>query len=216
MERLPRFRQLVGYRHDRVGEASNDFPRLQELFAGTIPDSVRAFLTALADCVLYYRFDVPTASGKAKGISHFVTTNIGPELDWGISPFPASLIGKIVQYRGSGLPAEYLPLMMDFGKSAWVWCRLGVEGGAVVVPKGSREFGTAEREWKVIAPSFDAFVAGMRLDISPFLQAFRIGGTGNVQPSLRAWFVGVLGDDWEARVEEMLKRKRGRPSEPSS
>lgn len=123
MERLPRYRHLVGFRHDRVGESFNDFAQLQQLFAVTIPGQVRDFLTTLSDCVLYYCFDSQGRTGKVKRYSHFVTTNIGPELD-GVYPFPASLVGKVIRYRSMGLPDGYLPLMMDFGKTAWIWCDL--------------------------------------------------------------------------------------------
>jgi hypothetical protein len=37
MERLPRFRHLIGFRHDSVGESLNDRDQLQSLFAATIP-----------------------------------------------------------------------------------------------------------------------------------------------------------------------------------
>jgi hypothetical protein len=213
MERLPRYRHLVGFRHERVGESLNDFAQLQKLFAATIPDQVREFLTSLSDCVLYYGFDAQTRSGKARRYSHFVTTNVGPELD-GVYPFPASLIGKIIRYRGMGLPDGYLPLMMDSAKTGWIWCDLTQGHSAVVVPKGTREFGLSEREWTVLAPGFDDFVQGMRLDVSPHLQVFRIAGTGNVQPSMREWFVAVMGDEWESRVQELIQQKRPRSAEP--
>ncbi|WP_165233518.1 hypothetical protein [Aquisphaera insulae] len=211
MERLPRYRQLIGFRHDRVGESSNDRARLRELFAAPIPDDVVEFLATLRDSVLYYRYEVLTRTGKPKAYSHFVATNIGP--DSGVHPFPASIIGHVLRYRGMGLPDGYLPLLLDFGKNAWVWYDL--HRAAVVVPRGDREFGSAEREWNVIAPGFEDFIGGMTLDLSPLLHPLRVAGLGNVQPSMRTWFASALGDDWEIQVQGLLKRKR-KQAEPGA
>lgn len=208
MDPLVRYRQLIGIRPGRLGVQANEAGRLQELYAGTIPDDVCGFLTALSDCVLYYRFEATTKTGKIKPYSHFMTTNIGPELD-GISPFPASIMGKVARYRGMGLPDGYLPLMAASARTAWIWYDLA--RSCVVVPRGSSEFGTSEREWTVIAPSFDDFVRAMQLDVSPLLHTFRIAGTGHVQPSMREWLTCTLGEDWESRIQELLRRKRRPP-----
>ena len=204
MERLPRYRHLIGFRHDRVGESTNDRDQLQGLFSTPIPDDVLDFLTTFRDAVLYYRYEVLSRTGKPKPYAHFLATNIGP--DTGVHPFPASIIGHVLRYRGMGLPDGYLPLVLDFGKNSWLWYDL--QRAAVVVPKGDRDFGSAEREWNVIAPSFDDFINGLTLDLSPFLHPLRIGGMGNVQPSLRNWFVATLGEDWESQVQSLLKRNR--------
>ena len=204
MEQLPRFRHLVGYRNDRLCQSLNDYKQLQDLFVLSIPDHIGEFLIALKDSILYYRYEIMSRTGKPKPYSHFVMTNIGPEV--GVHPFPASIIGRLLRYRGMGLPDGYMPLMLDMGKNSWLWFDL--HRLAVVVPKGDRQFGVSEREWNVIAPSFDAFIGGMELDLSPHFHAFRLAGFGNVQPSMRNWFVAVLGDDWEAQVQDLIKRKK--------
>jgi hypothetical protein len=114
----------------------------------------------------------------------------------------------VVGYRGMGLPDDYLPSMIDMRKTCWIWCDLSHGGSAIAIPKGTREFSAAEKEWTVLAPSFNKFIDGMQLELSPLLAAFRIAGTGNVQPSMRKWFVDVLGEDWENRIQELIREKR--------
>jgi hypothetical protein len=205
MTRLRPYRHLVGYRPDRIAEQINDVPQLQQLYGGTIPDLVTEFLATLSDCVLYYRFEATSRVGKPKPYSHFVMSNIGPELD-GVSPFPVSIIGKVLRYRTMGLPEGYLPLTLDSSKTLWLW--LDVPSSSVLVPKGTREFGTSSREWTIIAPSFTDFIDGLQLDVSPLLQVFRLAGTANVQPSMREWLQTVLGEQWETEIEKLLARKK--------
>lgn len=207
MKPVPRHRHLVGYKSDRFAEQRNEVDELQRLFAAAIPQDILDFLTTLPDCVLYYRFDATTKSGRAKTYSHFVTTNIGPELE-SFHPFPASLIGRILRCRSLGMGLEYLPFMMEFGKTTWLYCKVGTDESPVCVPKGDREFGTSEREWTVIAPGFEAFVDGLQLDLRPHLSAFRLVGTGNVNQSMREWFVAAVGEDWEMKVQTEIPSKR--------
>lgn len=209
MNSLRKYRHLVGFRPDKFGEQLNDFDQLQNLFSGAIPPAIQDFLISLSDCVLYYRYEAPTRSGKTKAYSHFVTTNIGPELD-SYYPSPASLIGLVVAYRKGGLPDGYLPLMMDFEKTCWVWCNLSQGGSAVVVPRGERVFGGPDKEWNILAPSFDAFIEGLCLDLSEILRTFRVAGTGGVQPAFREWLEITVGEDWESTVQDLIKTKRRR------
>jgi hypothetical protein len=204
MERLPRYRHLIGFRHDRVGESLNDRKQLQELFTDPIPHEVGEFLEAISDSILYYRYDAISRTGKPRPYSHLIATNLGPEV--GVHPFPASIIGNLLRFRGRGLPDGYLPLLLVSGRNSWIWFDL--LRSAVVVPKGSRDFGATAKEWNVIAPSFDDFIGGMKLDVSPHLGVFRIAGLGNVQPSMRNWFAATIGDDWERQVLGLLSRKR--------
>ena len=215
MDRLPRYRHLIGLRHDRVAEAPNDIAELQKLFSLSIPTEVQEFLTTLSDSILYYCFDAQTKSGKAKRYSHFVLTNIGPELQ-SYHPFPASLIGIINRYRGMGLPDGYLPIMLDFGKNAWLWCRLTENGASVVIPKGDHEFGSQDKDWNVIAETFDQFIQGLSPDLSPHLSVFRLAGTGNVSDNMREWFRLAIGEDWESQVQTRLSEKRATQKRPGT
>ena len=66
MRTVPRFRHLVGYPNDRIGEQANDVDALQDMFGASIPNVVLDFLATLSDCVLYYRFDAVTKTGRTK------------------------------------------------------------------------------------------------------------------------------------------------------
>lgn len=207
VKEVPRYRHLIGYRGDRLAEQLNDVNALQGLFAATIPLGIVDLLTTLSDCVLYYRFDATTKTGRTKTYSHFVTTNIGPELA-STNPFPTSLMGHVLRYRTMGMGADYLPIMMDFGKTSWLYCRIGHEESKVCVPKGDREFGGGEREWTVIADSFPAFVDALQLDLRPLLSAFRVAGPGNVSPSMRSWLLAAVGENWESDVMAQVQSRR--------
>lgn len=209
MNRLPRYRHLIGYRHDRVGESPNDVGELQKLFALPLPTVVQEFLVTLSDSILYYAYDAQTKTGKTKKYSHFVLSNIGPEIS-SIYPFPSSLIGIVNRFRGMGLPDGYLPFMLDFGKNAWLWCRLSEHGAAVVIPKGGHEFGSQGKDWNVLAESFEEFLLGLSPDWSPHLSAFRLAGTGNVSDNMREWFRLVVGEDWESQVQARISAKRSK------
>jgi hypothetical protein len=207
MEHPPKIRHVVGFRHGLYGQSLNDFSQLQKLYSATIPAGIRDFLISFADSVLYYRFDAPTRSGKTKAYSHFVLTNIGPELN-SSHPFPASLIGWVVRYRGMGLPDGYLPLMMDSGKTTWLWCDLSHGGSAVVVPKGTREFGVEEKEWTAIASSFDGFIEGLRLDLSPLSVVFRVAGADGLNSTMCDWLQAAVGERWKDKLPELIQAKR--------
>lgn len=207
MKPHPQYRHLVGYRGQLFGP--NQFDDLQALFAQPIGVEVRAFMETLADCVLYYRFEFPAASGKAKSISHFVTTNVGPEFT-NSHPFPVSIIGKVERYRSMGLPADYVPLITVMkGVDADLWLNLAEADCPVLVPKGSREFGSSAKEWRLIAPSFTAFVDGLKVDLSPMKIVFKVGGTANIQPEFESWLLQAVGENWRTEVDKMMGKPTG-------
>jgi hypothetical protein len=210
MKPIPCYRHLYGFRDPRLGEQLNDFAALQDLYDEAIPPAVTTFLQSLSDCILFYGFDTLTKTGKPKRHSYFVTTNVGPEL---ASPYsiPASLIGRITQWRASGMPKDVLPLMMKFSNSKWFFCHLNSEQAPVCMPRGDSEFGETDREWTEISSAFDTFIEGLTLDLKPLLDTFRVAGTGRVDDSMRRWLVAAVGEDWESQVSTMCQsRKRKR------
>lgn len=207
MKPVPCYRHLYGFRDPRVGEQLNEVAALQDLYDEPLPPAVTTFLQSLSDCVLFYGFDTLTTTGKPKRHTHFITTNIGPELA-SPSPFPGSLIGRITQWRASGMPKDALPLLMKSGNSKWLFCHIRSDHTPVFIPKGDSDFGESDREWTVISPDFDTFIDGLTLDLSPLLSTFRVAGTDRVDDAMRRWLVAAVGEDWESQVSAMCQSMR--------
>src|SRR5262245_58783974 len=105
MSQVQQHLHLIGYRPDRIAEQVNDVTALQSLFDEHVPESIVDFLVRLSDCVLYYRFDATTNTGRQKTYSHFVTTNIGSgPKESPYCPFPVSIVGRIHRFRRLGMP----------------------------------------------------------------------------------------------------------------
>ena len=209
MSRVRRHRHLVGFLAN-AAEQPCDVPALQQFFTTPLPAKVLDFMTALADCVLYYRFDAATKSGKTKTYSHFVTTNIGP-VPGEETYQPASIVGFLRRYRERNMPPHYLPLVNDFNKTSWLFCDVRPEtGNPILVHRDELHFDAKGTGWTVVSTDFDSFVDGLQLDLRPLLSIFRIAGLGGVQEPMREWLEAALGSDWDAkiRIEMSSKTKR--------
>jgi hypothetical protein len=206
MDTFPRFRGLVAQRAPNMSQNANEFDQLQALYPAPIPEVLREFLVTLSDCILYYRFEAVSKTGKPKKYSHFVLTNIGPDIDWGRPMFPSSLMDRIQRYRQQGLPNDVLPLMFDFGKTLWLWCRITDPDLPILVPKGTREFGSQDKEWTVLSPRFDDFIAALQVDLAPFKSVLKQIPMNQSQPTLIEWLQAAIGDDWESQATDMLSR----------
>ena len=203
---IRRYRHLVGFRIYSA-EQPNDLTALQSYFSQPLPPPVVEFLTSLSDCLLYYRFDATTKTGKIKPYSQLLTTNIGP-VPGEQTYQPASLIGFLRRYRERELPTHYLPLVNDSNKSAWLFVDVRQETGHPVVKHKDEMFFGGRTGWTTVAPDFETFVNGLQLDLKPLLSIFRIAGLGNIQEPMQEWLQATLGTDWQGHLENELRRKR--------
>ena len=206
MKPLPQFRHIVGLPNDRIAEQANDTAALQSMFDIEIPDTVLGFLKALPDCTLYYSFDTILKTGRIKAYGHFLTTNIGPELN-SYSPFPVSIMGLVAHWRKAGLPSNTLPIMNHCGTTSWVFCRINGSHARVCKPKGDREFGENDRQWAVMCDSMDTFLDSLELYPRPMFPAFRAVGFGRVSELMRSWMLATVGPEWEAELSSQMKPK---------
>jgi hypothetical protein len=204
MTSLRHFRTIFGWRNPRLAEQPSDVALLRSLYSSPLPDDLLGFLESLADCVLYYQIQVPGVRGGLKTYSHFVLTNIGPDLA-SPSPFPSSLINRIKSWRAMGLPADIVPIMSTAGGGGrWLFCQLQENSSPVLIAKGDREFGCSSKEWNEIASDFSSFVDRLTFDVSPLLSGFRLVGTSQVDDSMRALLTAAMGSDWESQIAQRL------------
>jgi hypothetical protein len=207
----PRHGNIVGIRSEQAlaEEPAAATRALQEAFTIALPAAVLQFMLDLSNCVLYYQFDAVTRTGKIKSYSHFVLTNVIPsfaEESYGAHQ-PASTIGFLRRFRGLGLPPHYLPFLFEFNKTLHLFCDLRPESAyRVLIAKSETAFD--DSSWTPIAPSFEAFVAGLRVDFRQVASVLRICG-GAVTPAYRQWLEEAIGENWETTVK--AERARGKP-----
>lgn len=207
MNSIKQYRHIYASRSPRLLDQPNDVAQLQELFPRQIPAIITDFLTTFSDCMINYAFHGPTKSGRSEKYSHFVATNIGPDLP-SYYPFPSSLISRIQYWREWGLQNDALPLVANNqGQGKWLFCRILEHRAPIVVARGDRDYGTNDREWSEISADFPEFIEQLSFDITPYLWIYRRNGTSEVDESDRELFSLAMGVDWEAQIQEMCKRK---------
>ncbi len=199
---LRRHRHIVGLRSDQVVEqqAIGSEAALRAMFGMPIPQALLQFILDLPDCVLYYRYDAVTRTGKTKTYSQFVLPSIEPGFGEECRPhMPASTVGYVRRFRELGLPPHYLPFVADSNKLCHLFCDLRQESDyRVVVAKSETAFD--DKAWVVVASRFEDFVNSLRVDMKHAKSVLRLCGT-EITPTFRAWLEAALGDDWQAKVE---------------
>jgi hypothetical protein len=154
------------YRHLAIESASaapteRELMDIEALLGRPLPESFKAYLAVANGGTLEYVIDVPVAEGKTEALSFstLYSTKKGTE---------GTFLGAIRKARtDAAFPTSMLPFADDGGSSV-VFLDLSDEGkGRVVLLAAGLPKWIEKREGEAffeIAPSFDAYVARLRID----------------------------------------------------